>query len=266
MFPNPSFNGKTVLITGAASGIGSACAHRLVLAGAGGLVLVDKDSAALSALVDSLTRSDRKLLPIVQDVADPIDWEETQSRITAQFGHVDYVIANAGVAAAAPIADMTFEMWRRVMAVNLDGVFLTLQAGFRLIRAGGRGGAMVVTGSASGVKAEPGVGAYGASKAGAMHLARIAAREGAPDNIRVNTVLPGGVETPMWRDVPMFRDLTEKAGGDEAAAFAELGKMATPLGRYAKPEEIADLILFLLSDACAVVTGAQLGCDGGYAA
>ncbi len=266
MFPNPSFSGRTALITGAASGIGAACAHRLVLAGASGLVLVDRNAAALHAVSDSLTRSDRQILSIVQDVADPIEWEATQARIEARFGHLDHVVANAGASAAAPIAEMSFEMWRRILAANLDGVFLTLQTGFRLIRMSGRGGAMVVTSSASAIRAEPGVGAYGASKAGALQLARVAAREGAAEGIRVNAILPGGVETPMWSDTPMFRDLLQRSGGNEPAAFAELARMATPLGRFAKPEEIADMILFLLSDACATVTGAQFSCDGGYSA
>ena len=168
--------------------------------------------------------------------------------------------------ASAPAArsrSSSFAEWRRVLSVNLDGAFLTLQAAMRAIRAGGEGGAIVLTASAAGVKAEPGIAAYGASKAAVIHLARIAAKEGAPDSIRVNAIAPGGVETPIWTDLPFFQDLVESTGS-EAAAYKAMAAMATPLGRYAKPEEIAEQIAFLLSDKAAFITGACLVSDGGY--
>ena len=149
------------------------------------------------------------------------------------------------------------------MATNLDGAMLTLQAAMRAIRSGGSGGAIVLTASVAGVKAEPGLGAYGASKAAVIHLARIAAKEGASAKIRVNAIAPGGVETPIWSDLPFFEQLVQKTGSEEAA-FQALGGMATPLGRYAKPYEIAEQIAFLLSEKAAFTTGACLVSDGGY--
>jgi NAD(P)-dependent dehydrogenase (short-subunit alcohol dehydrogenase family) len=125
------------------------------------------------------------------------------------------------------------------------------------------GGSIVLTASAAGLKAEPGIAAYGASKAAVIHLARIAAREGAPNRIRVNSIAPGGVETPIWSDVPFFADLMRSTGSEEAA-FAKLGRTATPIGRFAKPEEIAQQIAFLLSERAAFTTGACLVSDGGY--
>ena len=145
------------------------------------------------------------------------------------------------------------------MAVNLDGAFLTLRSAMRAMK--GRGGAIVVTASAAGIKAEAGVGAYGASKAALIHLVKVAAKEGAPARIRVNAIAPAGVETPVWDQVPMFADRAEAIGRD--AAFAELAA-GTPLGRYARPEEVAAQIAFLLSDDAALVTGATLVGDGGY--
>src|SRR5262249_20733833 len=147
-------------------------------------------------------------------------------------------VANAGISDGGTIADFPFERWRRVMSVNLDGVFLTLKTSMPLIKAGGRGGAIVVVSSISGVKAEPGVGAYGASKAAVVQLAKVAAKEGAADRIRVNAILPGGVETPIWNEMPFFQALVAEHGS-EAAAFTALAKMATPLGRYATAGEVA---------------------------
>ena len=149
------------------------------------------------------------------------------------------------------------------MAVNLDGVFLTLRSALRLIREGGRGGAIVVVSSASAVKAEPGIAAYGASKAGVLQLTRVAAKEGAPERIRVNAILPAGVQTPIWRAVPFFQQLVQESGGEQDA-FDRMAAMATPLGRYATSDEVASQIAFLLSDTAATITGAALVADGGY--
>jgi len=146
------------------------------------------------------------------------------------------------------------------LSVNLDGAFLTLRAGMRLLR---DGGAAVVVSSASAIKAEPGVGAYGASKAAVLQLARVAAKEGASRGVRVNAILPGGVETPIWRGMAFFDDLVAETGSEQAA-FEKMAGFATPLGRYAKPEEIAGQIAFLLSDAARSITGAGLVVDGGY--
>jgi NAD(P)-dependent dehydrogenase (short-subunit alcohol dehydrogenase family) len=124
------------------------------------------------------------------------------------------------------------------------------------------GGSIVAVASAAGIKAVPAIAAYGSSKAAVIQLFRIAAREAAERDIRVNVIAPGGVETPIWDGVPMFADRAAQIG--RAEAFAEMAAMATPLKRYAKPEEIAEQIAFLLSDACRSVTGTVFVSDGGY--
>jgi NAD(P)-dependent dehydrogenase (short-subunit alcohol dehydrogenase family) len=253
------------LVTGAASGIGLATAMRLAADGVAGLVLVDRDANRLAAVSETFDTKRLRVLTRAHDVADPGAWVETETIARTTFGRLDWAIANAGVADSGPLAEISFEAWRRVLAANLDGVFLTLQASMRLIREGGHGGAIVVVASAAAVKAEVGTGAYAASKAGAAQLMRVAAKEGAPDRIRVNAILPGGVITPIWHDVPFFTDLVQQTGSEEAA-FAAMASMATPLGRYASAEEVAGLIAFLLSDAAASITGASLVCDGGYSA
>lgn len=240
----PDFTNRTALITGAASGIGLALAHHLAARGAR-LILVDRDSPA-----EPIPNA----AAYTGDVRDEAFWE------SLDLTDLDCAVVNAGVAGAGLIADMAFDEWRRVMSINLDGAFLTLRAAMRAMKR--RGGSIVLTSSATGIKAEPGIAAYGASKAALLHLARIAAKEGARNNIRVNAIAPAGVETPVWDSVPMFTARVAEVGRD--AAFAEMAKAATPLGRYAKPEEIAAQIAFLLSDDAELITGSTLLSDGGY--
>ena len=243
------FQNRLALVTGAASGIGRAVAERLAAEGAR-LLLVDVDAVALEELpIDG----DR----IAGDVADEALWS---NGFLKKLADLDLAVVNAGVSGAGSITDLAFAEWRRIMAVNLDGAFLTMRAAMRAMT--GRGGSIVATASAAGLKPEPGVAAYGASKAALLHLVRVAAKEGAADGIRVNAIAPAGVETPVWDQVPMFAERAAEIGRD--AAFAELAAMATPLGRYAKPEEVAGQIAFLLSDEAALVTGTTFVADGGY--
>lgn len=240
----PVFSGKSVLVTGAASGIGLALAQHFAAEGAARLILVDTSPIPMDFAHEAVTG----------DVRDEALWDRLD------LAGLDHAVVNAGVAGAGAIADLALDEWRRILSVNLDGAFLTLRAAMRAMR--GRGGSIVLTASAAGVKAESGVAAYGASKAALIHLAKVAAKEGAPHGIRVNAIAPAGVETPVWDAIPMFVERAAQIGRE--AAFAEMAAMATPLGRYAKPEEIARQIAFLLSDQSALVTGATLISDGGY--
>lgn len=248
------------LITGAASGIGAATARRLAADGATVLILVDQDKAGLCALGDELEERGVELMLCHQDVLDEVAWDGIEHGAKHHWGGLDSIVVNAGVSDSGAIADLSFEAWRRVLSINLDGAFLTLRTGMRLLR---DGGAAVVVSSASAVKAEPGTGAYGASKAALLQLAKVAAKEGAARGVRVNALLPGGVETPIWTGMPFFRDMIAQHGSEQAA-FSALAGMATPLGHYAKPEEIAGQIAFLLSPATNSMTGSALVVDGGY--
>jgi len=247
-----SFTNAVALVTGAASGIGAAVATLLATNGARKLIVVDREEDRLRDFAFSLP-CERSL--IIGDVADPALWQN------ADLTGLTHAVVNAGVASGGPIESLAFDEWRRVMSVNLDGAFLSLQAAMRAIRSTGSG-SIVVTSSAAGVKAEPGIAAYAASKAGVLQLARVAAKEGASSGIRVNVIAPGGVETPIWDAVPMFADRANEIGRE--AAFDEIAAMATPLKRYAKADEIAAQVAFLLSNECKTVTGTVFVSDGGY--
>lgn len=161
------FSGRTALVTGAASGIGAACANWLATRGIGRLILVDLDGDRLATINAACS-----IEPHAGTVTDEALWE----RIEAKSGAIDYAVLNAGISTAAPIADLDFAEWRRTLDVNLDGLLLSMRFAMRRIR---DDGSIVVTASATELKAEPGTAAYGTSKAAAIHLAKVAAKEGA---------------------------------------------------------------------------------------
>jgi NAD(P)-dependent dehydrogenase (short-subunit alcohol dehydrogenase family) len=244
------FAGRSALVTGAASGIGAACARSLSARGAAKLFLVDVDGAGLDAL-DLPGEVHR----IVGSVADEALWQDLEPRMAG----LDHSVVNAGIGAGGPIASLTLADWRRVMAVNLDGAFMTLASSLRAM--GESGGSAVVVASTTGIKPVPGIGPYGVSKAAVAHMARIAAVENARKGIRVNAIAPGGVDTAIW-----------ESGEDFKASVAAIGREATlkamakttPLGRFATSEEMADSIVYLLSDTAANITGHVLVSDGGF--
>lgn len=244
------FAGRSALITGAASGIGAACAKALAARGAGRLWLVDVDGAGLDAL--DLPGEVHRVLG---SVADEALWAGLEPRLAG----LDHAVVNAGIGAGGPIASLTLAEWRRVMAVNLDGAFMTLATALRAM--GDTGGSAVVVASTTGIKPVAGIGPYGVSKAGVAHMARIAALENARKGIRVNAIAPGGVDTAIW-----------ESGDDFNASVAAIGREATlkamakttPLGRFATSEEMAETITYLLSDAASNITGHVMVSDGGF--
>lgn len=250
------FAGKTVLVTGAASGIGAAFVRLVDEEGAAGLALLDRDEEALEALGREL---ECPLALSPGDVGDAAVWAAFEADIVARFGGLDLVLANAGVGhATAPIVELDPEAWSRVIGVNLTGAFLTLRTGLRLMN---DGGAVVIVSSSLGVKPSPNTVGYGASKAALLQLAKIAALEAAPKRIRVNAISPGGVETPLFRAHEFFEGLVRQTGSERGAFDALAAR--TPLGRYASAAETAELIAFLMSDAASQITGANLVADAG---
>ena len=244
------FTGRTALITGAASGIGAATARWLDQQGIARLILIDLDGEGLNKLDLSC-----EVETHVADVADQAFWQDLEPKLE----RLDHAVVNAGIGTGGQIAELDFAEWRRVMAINLDGAFLTLSTALRAMRKAG-GGSAVVTASVTGIKPVPGIGAYGVSKAAVAHMARIAAAENAGHSIRINAIAPGGVDTAIWNSPELQAQFAEHG---REAVIAQMGQ-TSPRGRFATADEIAREIGYLLSDASANVTGTVLTSDGGY--
>lgn len=248
------FAGRSALVTGAASGIGAACARALAARGAARLILVDVDAAGLDAL-DLPLDPGCEVHRIAGSVADEALWVGLDPLLTG----LDHAVVNAGIGSGGQIAEISLAEWRRVMAVNLDGAFLTLAASLRAMK--GKPGSVVVVASVTGLKPVPGIGPYGVSKAAVAHMARIAAAENAKKGIRVNAIAPGGVDTAIWDSGEDFQ--TSVAAIGREATIKAMAK-TTPLGRFASSDEMAGSILYLLSDAASNITGHVMVSDGGF--
>ena len=242
--------GKTALITGAAGGIGAACA-RLFAAEGARLVLMDNDPA-MPAIDGART--------FVGDVSRSDDMEDAVGVAVEGFGGLDIAVLNAGVEGdVAPVEEYDLETFDRVIAVNLRGVFLGLKYAMPALRARG-GGSIVVTSSIAGLRGRARMPAYVASKHAVVGLMRTAALEGARDGVRVNTVHPSPVDTRM------MRSLEAQLAPDDPEGFRRDYEAASPQGRYARPEEVARLMLFLAGDESLHCTGSTYSIDGGRAA
>jgi NAD(P)-dependent dehydrogenase (short-subunit alcohol dehydrogenase family) len=193
------------------------------------------------------------------DVTDEAQWLAVLAKLR-DGGRLDILVHAAGVSAGSPLAETDYAEWRRVLATNLDGAFLALKHGIGAM--GDHGGSIVLLGSASGTRPAAGAAAYSTSKAGLAMLARTAAKEcrdaGRP--IRINVVSPAGVKTPMWSAMPFFQNLVRQHGSEDAA-YQVLAKTG---GRFAEPDEVAESVCYLASDAAQGITGIELLIDGGY--
>jgi len=233
--------GRTALVTGAAQGLGAAIAAALARAGAA-VVLADISEARAQEQAEDLRQSGWTARAIALDVADAAAWDAA----IAGCARLDILVNNAAVIVRTGIATTTPADWRRVLEVNLTGAFLGMRAAFPKLRE--RGGAIVNVSSTAGLIAHHDA-AYTASKWGLRGLTKSAALELAPFGIRVNSVHPATIATP----------LTDQAPPGLLAA----NRRAIPLGREAAAEEVAQAVLFLASDAASFVTGAELAVDGG---
>jgi NAD(P)-dependent dehydrogenase (short-subunit alcohol dehydrogenase family) len=255
-------HGKVALVTGAGSGIGRATATLLARDGATVLV-ADIDERAAQVVAAEITSAGGRAEPLTLDVSGEAAWQEVTGRVLAAHGRLDVLVNNAGVAFARPVAEMSLGDWRRVLAVNLDGVFLGTKHGIRAMRAG-QGGSIVNVASVSGIRPFAGAAAYGAGKAAVRLLSKVAAIEcaDAGDGVRVNVVTPSGVKTPMWETMDFFRGLMTEHGGAEGAFAAMAG--AVPSQQFFPAEEVARTVLYLASDESAHLSGVELVMDYGH--
>ncbi len=245
-------NGKVALITGAARGIGAAAARLFVQEGAR-VVLVDLREEPLKALAQEL--GERAAFHVT-DITDEAAVSHLVDETVRQHGRLDIALLNAGIAGnISPLTEYPTEVFDRLLAVNVRGIWLGLKYAMKAMEA--KGGSIVITSSTAGVRATPNMSAYVASKHAAIGLMRAAAVEGAAKGIRVNTVNPATIDTPM------VAELSDVRGGD---SMQNMQARHIPIGRIGTPEEVARMMLFLASEDSSYCTGGVYMVDGGVSA
>jgi NAD(P)-dependent dehydrogenase (short-subunit alcohol dehydrogenase family) len=246
--------GKVGIITGAASGIGAATARLMAQEGAR-LILTDLDDAAGQALA-----AETGGLFHHHDVTDEAGWPAVIAAAES-MGRLDILVANAGIAIMGPAVEMSLADWRRQMAVNVDGVFLTVKYGIPAMRRAGNGGSVVMLSSVAGLRGSAGLAGYSATKGAVRLFAKSIALECAQarDGIRVNSVHPGIIVTPIWNKMP-------PGGANAGLDPHRIAETSVPIGQAGEPSEIAAGIVFLASDASSHMTGSELVIDGGLTA
>lgn len=254
-------NSKTILVTGAASGIGLATAMRLLEGGAH-VIATDINGAALDQC-DDLT-SDR-VTRAMQDVASPADWQRLAELIDDRGGVLHGIVNNAGIMLTRPVTQTSFDDYRRVMSINVDSVWLSVQtllpALKRSIDVDGAGATIVNISSIYGQIAGPMHAAYCASKGAVRLLTKALAAELAPHRIRVNSIHPGPVDTPLG--IGGLESVVDAGMLPDVATAKQFVQQKFPLGRWAVAGDISGAVAFLSSDEAAFITGAELTIDGG---
>ncbi|MEM7766536.1 MAG: SDR family oxidoreductase [Pseudomonadota bacterium] len=268
--------GKTAIVTGAASGIGRATAEALAREGAA-VMVTDLDAEGAARCADAINTAGGRATGSGQDVTDEPGWDRVMADTASGLGAPSILVNNAGIAMAGALIDFSLEDWRRQMTVNLDSVFLGTRAGVRAMKETG-GGSIINLSSVAGLRGSAGMGAYCASKGGVRLFSKAAAVECGQlgYNIRVNSVHPGIIDTPLWGKE--ITDVVNAAPDPDAmreGLFAEganaintsvLGATASVLARPGEAGEIAAMIVFLAGDASAYCTGQEFIVDGGMTA
>lgn len=252
-----NLEGKVALVTGAGSGIGKAAALRLAEAGAK-VAALGRTEDELQATVDQINANGGQAIVVVADISRPEELQAAANQIEREWKRLDVVFANAGINGVwAPIEDLKPDEFAQTLTVNLTGTFLTLKYALPLLKR--RGGSVIITSSVNGTRvfSNAGASAYSASKAGQVALAKMAALELAKHKIRVNVVCPGWIETRI-------EESTEKRNVEKAREPVQYPEGSVPLtdGRPGTPQQVAELVLFLASDAASHITGTELWIDG----
>lgn len=244
--------GRVALVTGGNGGIGLGMARGLADAGAT-IAISGRNPEKNAAAVAELEASGATAMAVEADVADEASVAAMTSAVVDRFGRIDILVANAGVNVRKPPETYTLEEWRTVIDINLTGIFLCTRAVYPEFRKTG-GGKIIAIGSMASIFGGAVVAPYAASKGGAVQLSRSLAVAWAKDNIQVNTILPGFIDT----------DLTREGRQSAPAMFASIERR-TPVGRWGRPDDLAGTAVFLASSASDFVTGTAIPVDGGYA-
>src|SRR6185437_4146156 len=248
--------GKVALVTGGASGIGRASA-----------MLLAKEGAAV-AVTDVQDDQGRDVVAAIKKAGgDAVFLHHAVAEVKARFGRLDILVNNAGIAIAGSVLTMTLADWRRQQAINLDGVFLGVKHSLPLMRESG-GGSIINISSLAGLKGSPTLAGYCATKGGVRLFTKAVAMECglARDNVRVNSVHPGIIETPIWLGIiptGMITGAADQPAGANAPNLDQLSEQVVPIGKKGLPEDIAAGVLYLASEDSRYVTGTELVIDGG---
>ena len=248
--------GKVSIVTGGAGGMGRAIAELLAREGAK-VTVTDINEPGGQTVVEEIKHEGGEAIFLKHDVTSGQDWSEVMRKTLAEFGKLDILVNNAGVLFARKIEDTSLEEWRRLMSVNLDGVFLGTKFAIAAMKRSG-GGSIINISSTAGIVGESGLSAYCASKGAIRLFTKAAALEcsktGCGYNIRVNSIYPGTTRTPMTE--ALFRNPATKKKLEDSY----------PIGYLGEPIDIAYAVLYLASDESKFVTGAELVVDGGWTA
>ena len=252
-------DGRVAVVTGGASGIGAACARLLAREGAA-IAVTDLQDAKGAQVVGEIAAGGGKARYFHHDVTREEAWVAVMAEIKSAFGRLDILVNNAGIGlGAASITTMSLADFQRQQAINVDGVFLGMKHSLLAMRAAGNGGSIINMSSVAGLKGAPTLAAYSATKGAVRLFTKAVALEcaAAKDGVRVNSVHPGIIETPIWLGIG------GAAGANTPPDLDAMSAVAVPLGVKGQPEDIAQGVLWLASDDSRYVTGAELVIDGG---
>ncbi len=260
---------KVAIVTGGGSGIGRGCAIALGAEGAR-VIAADVDQKGAAETCQTIVANGGTACARGLDVASEESWASFMASVEAEFGALHVLVNNAGICISRPLLEMSFESWRRQMSINLDGVFLGTRAALPLMTNSSSGSVINIS-SVAGLKGIAGMSGYCASKGGVRLFTKAIALECAQlkNNIRVNSVHPGAIETPIWLKLGNDGRMPSTDARLNADAMEEIraaGAAATPVGHSGIPADIASGVVFLASDDSRFITGTELIIDGGVMA
>jgi 3-hydroxybutyrate dehydrogenase len=253
--------GKVAVVTGAASGIGKAIAQTLADEGAA-VAIADLQFEAANAVAQEILAKEGKAMAVAMDVTSEDQVDRGIDAVAAKFGYVDILVSNAGIQIVNPIEQYAFSDWKKMLAIHLDGAFLTTRAALRHMYRGDRGGIVIYTGSVHSHEASPLKSAYVTAKHGLLGLARVLAKEGAKHNVRSHVVCPGFVRTPLVdKQIP---EQAKELGISQEEVIKKVMLGNTVDGQFTTVNDVAQTVLFLSAFPTAALTGQSFVVSHGW--